>query len=122
TAGTCGGSGVSSRSCVTATSHRGANVLADETDDVLGRCAGGEELLDAHRLQPGDVLGGNDPAPEDGDIVRALLGEELEDTLEEVVVGAGQHGQPDRVRVFLDPGRPRRASNRIPCRRWSSAG
>src|SRR5882724_8674033 len=83
-------------------SDRRANVLADEADDVLGRCAGREELLDADRLEGGDVLRGNDPAPEDRDVAGALLGEQLEDPLEEVVVGAREDGEPDGVGVLLD--------------------
>src|SRR2546427_375193 len=82
-------SGVSSKS----TSDRGADVLADEADDVLGRGAGREQLLHAHRLQGGDVLGRDDPAAEDRDVPGALLREQIEHALEEVVVGAGEHGE-----------------------------
>src|SRR5262249_47537531 len=78
------------------------DVLADEADDVLSRRAGCEELLDAHRLQGGDVLGRNDPAAKDGDVAGALLAEQVEDPLEQVVVRAGQDREPDGVGVFLD--------------------
>src|SRR5215510_4966167 len=88
TSRTCCCSGVRSTSLATVTSHSGADVLADEPDDVLRRGAGREELLDADRLQRGDVLRRNDPAAEDGDVVRALLGEQLEHALEQIVVGA----------------------------------
>src|SRR5438132_2716241 len=49
-------------------------------------------------------LGRDDPAAEDHDVLRALLPEQLEDALEEVVVGAGEHAEPDRVGVLLDCG------------------
>ena len=79
-------------------------MLANEADDVLGRGAGREELLHAHRLEAGDVLGRDDPAPEDGDVAGALLGQQLEDALEEIVVSAGEDREPDGVGVLLDGG------------------
>src|SRR5262249_52710851 len=94
----CCCSGVSSKS----TSHRRANVLANEAHDVLRRGARREQLLDAHRLQRRDVLRGNDAAAEHGDVAGALLGEQLEHALEEVVVRSRQDGEADRVRVFLN--------------------
>src|SRR3989442_13207208 len=87
-----------------AASDRRADVLADEADDLLGRGPGREDLLDAHRLERRDVRGRDDPAPEDHDVLRALLPEQLEDALEEIVVGAGKDAEPDRVGVLLDRG------------------
>src|SRR5690348_14174250 len=74
--------------------HDGPDVLADEADDVLRRGARGEDLLDAHRLERGDVLGRDDAPAEGGHVVGALLLQELQHALEEIVVGAGQHAEP----------------------------
>src|SRR5207244_10896199 len=98
-------SSVGSKSIAGSPSDRRADVPADEADDLLGRGAGREDLLDAQRLERRDVLGRDDPAAEDHDVLRALLPEKLEDALEEVVVGARQHREVDRVGVLLDCGR-----------------
>src|SRR5262245_37213724 len=82
----------------------GADVLADEADDVLRGRPRREDLLHAHGLQCGDVLGRDDAAPEDRHVVGALLAQQLQHALEEIVVGAGQHAEPDGVRVFLHRG------------------
>src|SRR5439155_26789091 len=71
------------------------NVLADEADDVLRRGAWGEDLLDAQRLQRGDVLGRDDAAAEHRDVVGALLAQEIQHALEEIVVRAGEHAETD---------------------------
>src|SRR2546428_350716 len=60
-----------------------ADVLAHEADDVLGGGPRREQLLDAQGLEGLDVLLGNDPAPEDRDVVGALLLQEIEDAAEE---------------------------------------
>src|SRR5207248_11304952 len=73
--------------------------------DLLGRRAGREDLLDAHRLERGDVLRRDDPAAEDHDVRRVLLPEQLEDAREEGVVGSREHAEPDGVRILLDRGR-----------------
>src|SRR5438552_13791202 len=99
----CDCSGVRSKSTGVASDRR-ADVLADEAHDVLRGGAGSEQLLHADGLQPGDVLRRDDAAAEDGDVVRAFFFEELEHALEEVVVRAGEHAEPDRIRVFLDGG------------------
>src|SRR5213594_2929787 len=75
-------------------SHRGADVVPDEADDVLGRRARSEELFHPHGLQGPDVFRGNDAAAEHRDVLRALLLEQLEDALEQVVVGAREHTEP----------------------------
>src|SRR5882672_4028831 len=85
-----------------ASSYGGSDVVADEADDVLGRGARGEELLDAHGLERSDVLGRDDAAAEDRDVLRAFLAQQFQDALEEVVVGPREDGEPDRVGVFLD--------------------
>src|SRR3989442_6733504 len=96
-------SGVSSKSIA---SHLdgGPDVVVDETHDVLRRSAGSEQLLDADRLQPGHVLGRNDATAEDDHVVGALLLEQLDHALEEIVVGARKHAEPDGVGVFLHRG------------------
>src|SRR5439155_6275829 len=96
-------SGVSSKSIA---SHLdgGPDVVVDEAHDVLRRGAGSEQLLDADRLQPGHVLGRNDAAAEDDHVVGALLLEQLEHALEEIVVGARQHAEPDGVGILLERG------------------
>src|SRR5712691_8613574 len=85
-----------------ASSYGGPDVVADETDDVLGRGARGEELFHAHGLEGRDVIGRDDAAAEDRDVFRAFFAEQFQDALEEVVVGAREDGEPDRVGVFLD--------------------
>src|SRR5258707_9700644 len=82
-------------------SHRGPDVVADEAHDVLGRRARSEELLHAHGLERPDVLRGNDAAAEHRDVLRVLLLKQLEHALEQIVVGAREHAEPDRVGVFL---------------------
>src|SRR5216683_1106629 len=83
-------------------SYGSPDVVADEADDVLGRGPRGEQLLDPHGLERGDVLGRDDPAAENHDILCAFLAQQFQDALEEVVVGPREDGEPDRVGVFLD--------------------
>src|SRR5215813_6075554 len=89
---------------VHAASHGGADVLAHEAHDVLGRRAGSEELLHPPGLEGADVLGRDDAAAEHRDVLRAFLLEQLEDTAEQVVVGTGEHAEPDGVGILLDGG------------------
>src|SRR5262245_48479599 len=85
-------------------SDGGADVLADEADDVLRGRARREDLLHAHRLERGDVLGRDDPAAEDRHVVGALVVQQLEHALEEIVVRTRQDAQPDGVGVLLHRG------------------
>src|SRR5438270_421149 len=85
-------------------SDGGADVLVHEADDVLRRGAGREELLHADRLQRRDVFGRDDATAEDHDVLRALFLQELEHPLEQIIVGAGEHAEPDGVGVLLDGG------------------
>src|SRR5262249_398723 len=79
-------------------------MLANEANDVLCGGARREELLHADRLERPDVLGRNDAAAEDDDVLRALLPQQLQHALEKIVVRAGQHAEPDGVGVLLDGG------------------
>src|SRR5689334_25047757 len=69
------------------------DVVADEPDDVLGGGAGSEQLLHPDRLQGLDVVLGDDAPAEQRDVVRAPLLQELQDPPEQIVVGAGEHGE-----------------------------
>src|SRR4030095_10572017 len=82
----------------------GTDVLADEANDVLRGGARREDLLHAHGLQRGDVLGRDDAAAEHGDVIGALVVQQLQHALEEIVVGAGQHAESDGVGVLLHRG------------------
>src|SRR6185436_6720209 len=66
--------------------HRGPDVLSDEANDVLGRGAGGEQLLHAERLEGPDVVGRNDAAAEHRDVVGPLLAQQLEHAGKQIVV------------------------------------
>src|SRR6266851_1638373 len=59
-------------------SHGGADIVPNESHDVLGRRARGEELLHAHGLEGPDVLRGNDAPAKHRDVFRALFLEQLE--------------------------------------------
>src|SRR5262245_3039060 len=85
-------------------SDRGADVLADEADDVLRGRARREDLLHTDGLERGDVLGRDDAAAEDRHVVGALVVQELQHALEEVVVGPREHAEPDGVSVLLHRG------------------
>src|SRR5258705_4437266 len=85
-------------------SHRGADVVPDEAHDLLGRRARSEELLHAQGLEGPDVLRGNDAPAEHRDVLRALLFEQLEHALDQVVGGAREPAEPDRVGVLLHGG------------------
>src|SRR5437899_1513978 len=65
----------------------GPDVVVDEADDVLRRRARAEQLLDPDGLQPGHVLGRDDAAAEDDDVLGALPLEQLEHALDEIVFG-----------------------------------
>src|SRR3954447_11613275 len=81
-----------------------ASVRTDPFDDRLRGGTGGEHGGDAELLQLGDVPVGDDPAAEDGDVAGVLSLQQLDDLGEQRHVRAGQHAQPDRVRVLLDGG------------------
>src|SRR5581483_6067525 len=80
----------------------GADVLADEGDDVAGRGAGREDLAHPQRLEACDVLRRDDAAPEDDDVLDALRAQEREHLAEQVVVRPGEDGEADGVDVLLD--------------------
>ena len=70
-------------------------------DDLLGSRAGGQDGGDAGRPELVEVVVGNDPTDDDRDVAAALANR-LDDERGERHVGAGEHGQPDRVDVFVD--------------------
>jgi putative hydrolase of the HAD superfamily len=72
-------------------------------EDLLGGGAGREDGRDPGGLERGEVVVGNDAADDDGD-VPAALAHLLDDERGEGHVGAGEHGQPDRVDVLVDGG------------------
>src|SRR6266545_3315572 len=72
-----------------------------QADDVLRRRAGQEHLGHAEVLQDRDVLGRNDPAPEDLDRAHALLPQQLQDAAADRQVRAGEDREADDVRVLL---------------------
>src|SRR5215831_5972493 len=75
--------------------HGGADVLVHEAHDVLRGGPGPEQLLDAHLLELRHVLGRDDAAAEHRDVVGALLLQQVEHGLEQIVVRAGQDGETD---------------------------
>src|SRR6266571_9265881 len=81
-------------------SHGGADIVPNESPNVLGRRPRGEELLHPHGLEGPDVLRGNDAPPEHRDVFRALFLEQLEHALEQVVVGPREHAEPDGIGIF----------------------
>src|SRR5258708_31086298 len=76
----------------------------DEVDDVLRGSAGKEDFGDAGLFEGGDVGFGDDAADEDGDVVHALVVEELHQLRADGVMRAGEDGEADNVDVFLDGG------------------
>jgi epoxide hydrolase-like predicted phosphatase len=72
-------------------------------EDLLGGGAGREDGGDAGRPQLVEVVVGDDPADDDRDVAPAPA-DLLDDQGGERHVGAGQHGQPDRVDVLVDGG------------------
>jgi epoxide hydrolase-like predicted phosphatase len=70
-------------------------------DDLLGGGAGGEDGGDPGRPELVEVVVGNDPANDDRDVAAALANL-VDDERGERHVGAGEHGQPDRVDVLVD--------------------
>src|SRR5688500_5661233 len=84
--------------------HPLPDFLPDEIDEGLRGRSGQEDLADPERLHRGDVLGGNDPAGENEDVLAPLLLQELQDLREEHVVRARQDREADDVDVFLNRG------------------
>ena len=76
-------------------------VLLDEADDVARVGAGREDCAEAHRLQRRHVLGGDDAARQQQDVVDAAGPQLRDDAREQLDVRAGQRRQPDDVDVFL---------------------
>ncbi len=72
-------------------------------DDLLGGGAGREDGGDTSRLELVEVVVGDDAADDDRDVA-APLANFLDDERGEGHVGAGEHGQPDRVDVLVDGG------------------
>src|SRR5258708_7797071 len=73
----------------------------DQADDVLGGGAGQEPLRHSHRLQEGDVLGGDDSPQEHPDPPAPLGPEELQNALADLEMGPGQDREADRIHVLL---------------------
>ena len=71
-------------------------------DDLVGRRPGVKISRHARLFEAGDVLVGNDPAAEDGDVLGPSVPQQLDDPREEVIVRTGEDRQRDRVDVFLD--------------------
>src|SRR5438876_5123983 len=57
--------------------------LLEPTDDVRERGAGGEHRGHAGLAQPGDLVRGDDPAPEHQHVAHALLAQERHDAREQ---------------------------------------
>ena len=72
-------------------------------EDLLGSGAGGEDGGDTGGPELVEVVVGNDPANDHRDVA-APLADLLDDERGEGHVGAGEHGQPDRVDVLVDGG------------------
>jgi len=72
-------------------------------EDLLGGGARGEDGGDAGRPELVEVVVGNDPADDHRDVA-APLADLLDDERGERHVGAGEHGQSDRVDVLVDGG------------------
>src|SRR5262245_55819541 len=81
-----------------------AEFAAEPLYDLGRRGAGSEYLLDALRLQLGDVLARHDASAEDEDVARALLPKQLHHPRKERHVRPRVAGEPDGVRVLLDRG------------------
>ena len=78
--------------------------FVDKVDDVLGGGAGKENFGDAGFFEGWDVGFRNDAADEDGDVVHALVVEELHQFRADGVMRAGEDGEADDVDVFLHGG------------------
>ena len=86
-------------------SRRAVELILGHPAGDLGRGrAGREHLADAQLLEDGDVLLGDDPAAEDGDVRGVALGQEVDEGAEERHVRPGEDREADQVGVLLDRG------------------
>src|SRR6266550_22037 len=76
--------------------------LLEVLHELGGRRPGAEELADALTPECGHVVGGDDAAARDQDLVPPGLSEQLLHPREQRHVRPGENRQPDDVRVFLD--------------------
>jgi epoxide hydrolase-like predicted phosphatase len=76
---------------------------SDFGDDLVSRGAGGEDGGDAGGLELVEVVVGDDAADDHGDVAAAFA-HLVDHEGGEGHVGAGQHGQPDGVDIFVDGG------------------
>ena len=82
----------------------GTDICAHEVNDRRERRAGAEVALDAHRLDSGDVLIGQDAARHDQHIVHAILTEQVHHLGEDRHMRAREDAHQDGVHILLDGG------------------
>jgi len=79
-------------------------VRLQEVDDLGDRRSGGEHLGDTLALQLFDIRFWDRPAYDHEDVLYPVFLQSAEDPGDEGHVGAGEDGDPDRVRVLLNGG------------------
>lgn len=78
------------------------DVFADELNSGVERSAWSEDGGDAFGLEEGNVLLGDGATDDDKDVLSATFAEQLGNTWNDGVVGAGEDAQADAVNVFLN--------------------